>query len=639
MIAHLQVEGLAVIDRLEIDFGQGFNVITGETGAGKSILIKALNTLLGVKISAEHIRPGRDSANVSGTFLVAPSHPVLQELIALGVSADAEGVPFGTLEVEPLSSDRALHPLLLRRQIHARPRTLSKTASTSYTQSWINDTPVSSAALRKAASLLIDIFGQHENQKLLHASSHIQYLDAFLDDAPLRERYSSVYRTLTQQLQTLQESVDGFHSRDRESDYLDFRLEELRKFNPEVADYNEILELCQRGEKLEALRAPIGRAVNLLSGEGTSPGEMVWAACKELAKADPASSPSGLNEISERLNVVATELDDLSFSLGQLSESLVDPGDMDRVQTRLFGYQDLFRKHGVNAVEELVRAAEKIELERTSAAELMELTEKQLTDIRALIQEARDCAELLGKARTRAARKTEKRVEEELGDLSMRHARFEVRFEPVHRTPPVLNLRFLGEDRHAEWTAMAEAISTLGPQGGETAEFFLSANPGQPALKLSAVASGGEVSRIMLAIKKALAADAETCVLVFDEIDTGISGRIADCVGKKLADLSHKLQVLCISHLPQVAVYGDSHYLVAKKSQGQKTETQIRRLAPDEVASEIARLLSADEVSTESLAQAHKLLERAGGAKATREDTLAPRAKKKSPKSPSSKHV
>ena len=190
---------------------------------------------------------------------------------------------------------------------------------------------------------------------------------------------------------------------------------------------------------------------------------------------------------------------------------------------------------------------------------------------------------------------------------------FEVRFNPVQRVLPTLSFEYLESSRDPEWEKTTKVLSEIGDEGAERAEFLLSSNAGEPLLSLTHIASGGELSRIMLAIKKSLAADAETCVLVFDEIDTGISGRVADIVGRKIRELSEKFQVICVSHLPQVAVFADSHFLVRKSGRANRTETSIVKLSKEDSAREIARLLSGAEVSTPSLANARNLIERAKG--------------------------
>jgi len=310
---------------------------------------------------------------------------------------------------------------------------------------------------------------------------------------------------------------------------------------------------------------------------------------------------------------LAAKIDDLSFEVGKILTSLdLDEGRLEEAQSRLFGYQDLFRKHGVQEVKALIN--EKARLK--SELEWLESGHQKLRELIHLIRMRIDALQVAGRAltesRKQAGRKIKKQVEAELHELVMPGAVFSVEFFPLLRSLSGPDLTAFGREIAGEWEELTDSLARIGESGAERGQFFLSPNPGGPSLPLERIASGGELSRIMLALKKALAADAETCVLVFDEIDAGISGRIADVVGKKMRELASDFQVICISHLPQVAVYADAHFCVKKQRvEKGRTESCIIKLSLDESAREIARLLSGAEVSEPSLKNARNLIAKA----------------------------
>lgn len=581
VITHLSIQGLAIIDQLEIDFAPGFNVITGETGAGKSILIRALNFLTGGKASPDAVRRGFEAATVVGEFEVPAEHPVHAALEELGLRVGEKREPFA---------------LLLRRQVHAKGRS----------QAWINDTPVAVHSLRAVGTALLDVFAQHENQRLLNPNAHTDYVDSFLSDSALREKVVALagrcedgIRALTEKLELLLKTVE-------QRDYLEFRKHELEKFAPSLEDHRNVQNYCDGAEKARRERDPLARALGLLedSESGVSAAQSLRDAARALA-----SLGEGFESLRDRLAQSAAEAEDISFELGKrLNAMELDEEALEVNQQRLFQYQEMFRKHGVKDAEGLEAqyqrlAAQMGEVENAEGS-LNALLAQLDQDARAL---TRACA-VLATARLQAAETIKTEVEKELSELHMPGAVFQAEFHAVKSPPAEIPTAVLSAEQNKAWLALQARLSGIGAGGSEKAEFHLSANPGEPPMPLAKVASGGELSRIMLALKKALAADADTCVLVFDEIDTGISGRVADVVGRKMAELSQRFQVLCISHLPQVAVHADAHFLVTKKGRGERTESSIVPLSREESAKEIARLLSGEDVSSSSLANAKSLI-------------------------------
>lgn len=583
MITELSIRGLAIIDSLTIAFSPGFNVITGETGAGKSILIKGLHFLLGGKTATDAIRTGAEQATVTGAFVVPQGHP------ALGI-LDRAGIAF----------DYADHGggLLVRRQLTLKGRS----------QGWINDTPVTNALLREVGGTLVDVFGQHENQRLLNESHHLEYLDAFLSDPGKRDLVRDRVREAAAKVDALKELVATFHARTKDHDYFAFRLTALRDFKPTVEDYESVQSLCTRGESEVRSKAALNQAMAAIDSEDEGPGP---AARLRDASRVLVTLGKELAPLSERADALASEIDELSYELGKLGSRFdVDEREVEAAQERLFGYQDLLRKHGVREITELVEEETRLGQEIAFVESAAETLASEIAGLAKLAEEVVKLASQLSTSRKKAAELLEKRVQLEMRELSMPGARLKAELVAVQRTLPALDLDSVDGALVPKWNAVAEKLSKVGDQGAERCQFLLSSNPGEPLMPLARVASGGEMSRIMLALKKSLVVDAETCVLVFDEIDTGISGRVADVVGRKMRELSSSLQVLCISHLPQVAVYADTHFLV-KKAGTKRTESTILRLSADESAKEIARLLSGAEVSKTGLANARALIKNA----------------------------
>jgi len=591
MINHLTIQGLAIIDSLSIEFSPGFNVITGETGAGKSILIRALNLLMGGKASPDIVRKGSDCATITGEFQVPPNHPALIVMGNLGI---------------PVEESKEGSSLLIRRQVTSKGRS----------QIWVNDTLVTSHSLRELGTTLVDVFGQHENQKLMDGHSHIRYIDSFLKDPALLGRVQrlavecgALVRELGQTLATLAESQ-------KNKDYLLFRNEAFEKFGPSLEDFERISQFCQKADGVVNLRDTIGQVQAALEGGGAGLSASLWEAARLLARAGKATvaaaEAANLEVLQTRAGEIATQLDDFSYEISKLLASFdIDESELEEAQSRLFGYQELFRKHSAATIDDLLRETDRLKKELEDLESATFDIEKALTTLAGKTEELEKSTRELSKAREKAANFIKVGIQKELHDLAMPGAQFEVEFSPVQRQIASPPFGEFGEKAVSLWQKVAGKLEGLGDSGAERGQFLLASNPGEPMMPLNRIASGGELSRIMLAFKKTLAADAETCVLVFDEIDTGISGRVADVVGGKMSELASTFQVICISHLPQVAVYADTHFLVQKSGKGERTETAILRLTRDESAREIARLLSGAEVSTPSLANARSLIKRA----------------------------
>jgi len=577
MIQRLDVQGLALIDKLSIEFQPGFNVLTGETGAGKSILIRALHLLAGQKAQADWVRKGESKALLSAEFSVPSHHPSVVLLANHGI---------------PVEMDSGTCSITVRRQL----------IENSKSSAWINDVSVTTTLLKQVGQYLIDVFQQHENQKLLHPENHLYYLDAFLDSVQNKKTFLKTYQSAQQTLKEISELKSKHENLLQKQDYLQFRLEEVQKFSPSVEDYEYIYSTCSDKEKA------LGRAENyqslLKKIEGDQDQEGASLLIQEalrllssLASRDEkfTKHKENLEEVSEKLENVIQEV---SQEAGELS---IEPQELEDLQNRLFQYQELMRKFSVRDVGALVEAQADLEKEMKILQDFegeQKILEKKFIEN---VQELKTLAKNLTLARTKAAKQMKTRVEQELQDLSMAQAQFQV--EITDHLPKNSESQF----KNPAMTKALEDFSLMHESGMDRVQFLLSANKGEVLMPLAKVASGGELSRIFLALKKALAVDADTCVLVFDEIDTGISGRVADTVGQKLKSLSDQFQILCISHLPQVAVYADQHYVVEKYSKDSRSFTRIYALGEKESLEEIARLLSADQVSKVSINNAKVL--------------------------------
>lgn len=587
MLTHLNIQGLAIIESVSIDFTKGFNVITGETGAGKSILIKALNFLLGAKASPDTVRRGRDVASVSATFHLPANHRAIGVLEALGIPADDTEDGF---------------EVIVRRNVSAKGKS----------QAWINDLPVTMGSLKDFAEVLIDVFAQHENQRMLDPHHHMSYVDQFLRDPKSLHHYQRIYEKCQTDIKSLREMCEDFRSRKRDGDYLAFRCEELNKFDPSLEDYEQTKSLCDKAGKFLNMAASLQRAQACLD-EGAG-GDALGKPLRELTKILSglgAVSPE-IAALAEDASDIAQRVEDLSFKVGRLGGNVdVDEGELEQAQERLAGYQALLRKMSAHEVTDLLAEWERLLNELKFIENAASEANFILMRLKSASVELEVAAQALSKARHKAGKEISKAVEGELKDLAMPGAALEVRFEPVQKDDLGLDISVLGDHLLPVWNDCSATLTKMGDCGNERAQLYLASNPGEPSLPLQKIASGGEVSRIMLAFKKALAAGADTCILVFDEIDTGISGRVADVVGQKLKELARHVQIICISHLPQVAAYGETHFLVHKYGKDSRTESTISRLSTKESAEEIARLLSGNEVNATSLANAKNLIMKA----------------------------
>lgn len=594
VLVSLDIQGLAIIENVAIDFTNGFNVITGETGAGKSVLIKAFNLLLGEKANQDLIRHQCSCAVVSGVFKVnydlKRSQHLEEKLHEAGIFVEKDFAKAGLVE------------LIIRRKISDSGRS----------QAWVNDTPVTLTTLKKITALLVDVFAQHEHHSLLNPSLHTDFVDQFIKDPKDLFLYKQAYQKSLTTLRDLQLSVEKYKKMLSDHDYLSFRHQELNHFQPSVEDYQSLLDLSKHANNLEKNQTRFETVLSLLDGGEDSVGEGLISQLWKLSKV--LSTDDGLASHSGKLATCCEVLEELSFDVRKKSEQFdFDPKSLEEAEERLADYQDYFRKFHVQDCSELLAKLADFEKdldEFTNAKSNLDVILSQLRDQTNLLA---NLDRKISKQRLRASKALCDFVDGQLDELAMSQATVTVgwkklskAFNPGFALTDLDNLD-LDMDRLA---GIVEFFVEHGPTGSAMAEFMLQSNPGEPAKPLSKIASGGEISRIMLAMKQVLATGVGACILVFDEIDTGISGRVANIVGNKLSQLSKEFQVVCISHLPQVAAYAHRHYRAIKEI-GKRTSTKFIKLSEKERAEEIARLLSGDKVTTSSMNNAKSILREA----------------------------
>ncbi len=566
MLRSLYIRDYALIEELEVEFDSGLNIITGETGAGKSILIGALKMILGERASTEVVRTGARKAIIEGVFDEAET-PRLRRLL------------------EEHAID-VLPQMILRREI-----------TSSQSRAFINDTPATIALVREVAASLIDLHGQHEHQSLLRTETHLELLDNFGGLGGLVAGYREQYDAVAALIARKKELVKRERELHQQKELFAFQIEEIDRVGPEEGE-EDALEAERRVlENAEHLYEVTAQLYEMLyEGDAAVHDQLVVARneLQDLARIDGGFEES-LGEIKSAQIVVAEVakfLQDynarVEFNPERLEDIRIRLGELDRLKRKYGGTLEAVLAHR-QEIGETYDLASDFEgaIERLS---------KQITGAQAALAEA---AERLSAKRREVAQRIEQAIVAEMAKLGMPHSRFEVVF--TRQEEPDGWILFPRPDGHAERYAAF-------PNGMDQIEFHLSTNVGEPPKPLAKVVSGGEVSRIMLALKTILAKSDRLPILVFDEIDVGISGAIATKVGESMHDLAHYHQIIAITHLPQIAALGDLHFVVEKYVEGKRTKTAIRRLTDEARAEQVALLMSGAEVTEAALESARELM-------------------------------
>ena len=561
MLSSLHVKNLALIQEAEVEFGPGLNILTGETGAGKSILIGSINLALGKKLSREMIREGADSALVELVF--ETENPKVEQALK-------------EMEIESLHGQ-----VLIVRKITGS-RSISK----------INGETCTTAQVRRIASLLLDIHGQHEHQSLLYTDRQLEILDAYGKEEidPLRARVREAFRQWKELRDSLKEYELDEDARMREISFLEFEIREiddaqLRDGEDETLEqaYRKMSNARNIVQALAAVRAMTG------DGEGQSAGEQIGRAVRELSQI--AGMDESLQQMQSSLLTIDDLLNDFNRELaGYMEEFTFSEEEFYETEKRLDEINRLKAKYG-----DSIPAIRRYQEEKQEKLEKMLHFEEQKEKLQKEEEKARqtleECSQELSGIRCKYAGCLSKSIEEGLKDLNFLHVIFQIQF-----------------GRTAQYTE----------NGFDTIEFRISTNPGEPVKALAKVVSGGELSRIMLAIKTILANRDETESLILDEIDTGISGRTAQMVSEKMAQIGRRHQVLCITHLPQIAAMADQHFEIRKDVVDQDTVTRIHALDEESSVRELARMLGGAKITDSVLANAEEMKELARVQKNTR---------------------
>ncbi len=565
MLTELLIRNLAVIDEVQVPFQNGFNVLTGETGAGKSIIIHALNFLIGGKGDIDLIRTGTDVMVVEAVFDLSRC-PQGKEVL-------------GELGLEPEDDT-----LILSRELSRSGRSRCR----------VNGRAATVAMLKQIGKTLVDIHGQHEHQSLLEPYNHLRFLDAFGGDELLRlkEQYTSFYRQLIQVERELSELQQSERDRIQRLDLLRYQAEEIDKANLREGEEEELLQERQLLANAEKIVERVNYAVQQLMGDEGALDALGNAlqALKEIAHLDPI-----LSEWQSVLSQAFDTLQEAGFELERYASRIeFDPERLDEVENRLDLIRRLKRKYG-DTISAILRYREQIERELQkleTSEERLETLQKEREELRSKLAEA---ALALSQARKEVAQRLEKTVQSHLKALMMEKAKFKI---AIDRIPDPNGLK------------LPDGVFAFGRDGIDQVEFLISTNPGEPLKPLAKIASGGEISRTMLALKASLQRTHEIPVLVFDEIDVGIGGKTAEAVGEKLREVSRYAQVLCVTHLPQIAALADWHLQVEKVTEGKRTRVIVTPLQFEERVKELARMLSGKQITQASLQHAQELLAR-----------------------------
>jgi DNA repair protein RecN (Recombination protein N) len=570
MLTTLRISGFAIVDAVEVRFGHGLNVLTGETGAGKSILVNALHLVLGGRMSAEVLRDGADEAVVEALFELPFDHPVFSRLAGAGVIAPPPGEPA---------------ELLVRRVAQRGGRG----------RAYVNGVLVTASVLAEALRGVVDVSGQHEHVSLLDEATHLSLLDAFAGlDAPaggspaLLARYREAFGRLAALCRERDTLRRDEAERGRRADYLAFQLKELDAVDPRPGE-DAALDAERRVlASAEKLREAAGLAEGLVYGEDGSASEQVGQAVRALS--DAAALDPRLGAPLQLLRSAVIELTEAGRELGRYAETVGGDGErLQVIEDRLEALKALCRKHGGSLEAAVARRAE-------MAAELGSLTgggerlASLAPEIDAAGAEAATLAGVITRARQKAAKAFCAGVEAELSGLAMARCRLEVAFSPPEG-------------------GVAAGGALLGPDGSEQALYLLAPNPGEAPRPLARIASGGELSRLLLAVKRTLARRDPVLTYVFDEVDSGIGGAVAEAMGRVLAEVAGGRQVICITHLPQIAAFADRHHRVSKRVAGGRTTSEVALLErADDQRQEVARMMAGATVTAAALEHAGALI-------------------------------
>ena len=550
MLKKLYIKNFTLIDELDIDLYQGFSVITGETGAGKSIILGAIGLLLGQRADSKSIKQGAEKCVIEAHF----------DLSRYGMEAF-----FSENDIEYDPAD-----CIVRRELTAAGKS----------RAFINDTPVQLAMLKELGEQLIDIHSQHQNLLLNKQDFQLNVVDIIAQDEQALAKYQQTYakyQTVGKELETLRESIE----QNRQNlDFLQFQCDELTNANLEEGEQEELEQRSETMSHAEDIKSALYEADNALSGEDrgiVSSLRSTISALKTIERVLPSAS-----ELVERLDSTYIELKDISGDISSELERIdFDPAELDSINSRLDKLYDLEKKYHVETVRELIEKRDELKRQLShieNSDEALADLQQQLDTLR---QQAQKEADALTKQRTKAASQIEKEMQSRLVPLGMPNVRFSIQL----------------------------TTDTFGRNGQDKVAFLFSANTSTPLQPVSQVASGGEIARVMLSLKAMISGAVKLPTIIFDEIDTGVSGKIAEKMAEIMQEMGqHERQVISITHLPQIAALGSAHYKVEKEDSAQGTTSHMKELSPEERVREIAQMLSGSDVTEAAIQNAKQLL-------------------------------
>ncbi|WP_310550175.1 DNA repair protein RecN [Paenibacillus glufosinatiresistens] len=572
MLETLSIRNLAVVESVDVHFHSGFHVLTGETGAGKSIIIDALALIAGGRGSADSIRYGCDKAEMEALFNLPERHPVWETLDRLGIRSNPE------------------EHLIIRRELNAQGKSISR----------VNGQMVNLTMLREIGDQLVNIHGQHEHQNLLRAERHLGLLDTYGDAVigPLKTEYQSRYSEFAQAEKELRELQESSQKSYQMLDLYRFQLEEISSAALKPGEDEWLAEERVKLSHSEKMMESVSGAYELLYGrQGLETIGNVISRLEDAVRYDE----KGLRPVLEQLQSSYYQLEDAAFQLRDYREDIeFNPERLEEVENRLDLITGLRRKYG-DTVEQILAYYDQISRESELLENKDEYVEKLTAKRNLLLTGLMEAAEKLSEARRQCARDLAAQVEGELKDLQMERTKLEVKLE------------LLEDPRGVEVDGRRIRLTR---QGIDSAEFMISPNPGEPLRPLGRIASGGELSRIMLAMKSIFARHDQIPVLIFDEVDTGVSGRAAQSIANKLYRLASSCQVFSITHLPQVACMADHQYLIRKIVEDGRTMTEVEPLEAEGRIMELARMLGGVEITEKTLHHAQEMLDLAEASKA-----------------------
>ena len=551
MLQELSIKDFAIIDEIQISFQPKMTVLTGETGAGKSIIIDALGLLAGGRGSTEFIRKGEKKAVIQGLFTLP-----------------REANTYNILEEYGIDSEDG--QIILQRDLYRGGRNICR----------INGMMVNLATLRKVGETLIDIHGQNEHQELMKPENHIDLLDEYdKKTSQLRNQYQVVYQNYRKLKLSMEKKEADEKAWAQRLDMLNFQVKEIEEAGLKINEEDELVEEKNKLDNFQAIYDALELSYQILSGEKIDVDGNLGNAMNEL---------SDVSDLSENLQEINTKISDAFYSLEDAARDISDELDsmewngerLNEIEERLELIHQLKRKYG-DTIEDILHYHSRIEKELREMENAEQNSEKQERQLSEALEKVKELAIKLSKQRKKSAKKLEKMIHEQLSALYMDKAVFEVKF---------LN------------------NSKLYSKGIDKVEFYIQTNPGEEMGPLAKIASGGELSRIMLALKTIFSQKMGVTSIIFDEVDTGVSGRVAQAIAEKISQISNNSQVLCITHLPQVAAIADNHYYISKSVNDGRTETSLKELDEKQKIREIARMLSGSEITELTLKHAEELI-------------------------------